>query len=142
MIIFDCAHNIDGISALTESLDFEGIRGLPIAFGCLDTKNWHEMMELLRPYVTEWNLLLPQSTRAVPNREVMEALSCSGVKAIDFGTDYEGFLKSRPEGEPLLVAGSMYMVGAVRSLVVGEERILWHRGRKGSYAAQDKNRRI
>ena len=126
-VLFDCAHNVDGVEALVRSLNRDGLDKLNIAFGCLDTKNWHEMVGLLIPYVKEWNLLLPQSTRAVPTAEVARFLSCNGIKARDFGSDYDGFLSSWDSKEPLLVAGSMYMVGAFRGLIVRDEIPIWTR---------------
>lgn len=126
-VIFDCAHNSDGFQALVESLDFEGLRDLRVGFGCLESKNWREMIQLLLPYVREWNLLSPQSTRAVPNKTVSDFLLDLGVKAVDYGSRYDSFLKDHLRHEPLLVAGSMYMVGGVRALLVKEEKVLWCR---------------
>lgn len=125
LIILDCAHNMDGIEALVDSLRFEGLSEVPVAFGCLDTKNWHEMIDILRPCAKSWRLLLPQSTRAVPTSKVAEYLSCSGIKATDFSDNYEAFVADIQNEELLVVAGSIYMVGQVRALLGGEEKLLW-----------------
>lgn len=85
------------------------------------------MIKILMPYVREWNLLLPQSTRAVPNETVLNFLSCLGIKAKNYGLDYETFLRKHNEKEALLIAGSMYMVGGVRALIVKEERAVWEK---------------
>ncbi|NMC64010.1 MAG: hypothetical protein GYA55_12675 [SAR324 cluster bacterium] len=101
------------------------MKDLNLAFGCLQTKNWQEMLKILMPYVSKWNLLLPQSTRAVPNEVVSDFLSCFDIKAKDYGSDYQALLKENLNGGVLLVAGSMYMVGPLRALLVKEERALW-----------------
>lgn len=129
-LIFDCAHNIDGMQAVAETLKVEGLEDLDIVFGCLQTKNWHEMIETIKPFSTSWNLLLPQSTRAVPTSEISDYLSCSGIRARDLGGDYETFLRDLRPGRTVLVVGSMYMVGALRQLIIPEERQLWQSERK------------
>ena len=61
----DCAHNIAGVKALVNFLKDNNINGLVVGFGALDTKRWQEMIELLCPFVSQWNILRPDSTRAL-----------------------------------------------------------------------------
>ena len=88
------------------------------------------MVDSLRPYVRRWSVLTPEFAEAVPSSEIVEYLSGIGVSARDYDSNYLKLLDDLRFTElnsPVVVAGSMYMVGKLK----GEMKIpipkLWSR---------------
>lgn len=129
MVLIDCAHNPHGVRALVDNLKRWDLSGITCAFGVLDTKNWRTMVELLVPYVAEWNILTPDSDRALPAEEISRHLSGIGVSSRSFGTDYATFFAAAAaqNSGPLLLTGSMYLIGNIRHFVGAGERPIWVR---------------
>jgi len=126
--LLDAGHNPAGIRALTNYLKKQRITAVEIGFGVLKTKSWREMVDELLPFVERWNLLRPDSGAAVDPSEVGDYLSGRGVNSENYGSDYEGFLsdmKRSPSTLPLLMAGSIYMMGQLRSLIVKQDKPMW-----------------
>jgi dihydrofolate synthase/folylpolyglutamate synthase len=132
--ILDSAHNPAGIRAFIAFLKARGLRDVDLTFGVLDTKNWKEMIEQLKPYVACWRLLLPESSSAVPlllvEQEILQGVSGTGVRITRYESDYERCIRDLIEeanGQPAFVAGSMYMVGRLRGMLSPESPELWKR---------------
>jgi dihydrofolate synthase/folylpolyglutamate synthase len=141
--LLDCAHNPAGVRALTSHLDRIGVRKVTMVFGVLDTKDYREMVEELVPFVARWCLVTPNSIRSVHSDAladmVREIVSSPEVRIDSFHSDYAGCLESvhresyregnvKPTDAPLCcIAGSMYMLGAMRALLNRRERPLWSR---------------
>lgn len=129
-IVMDCAHNPAGIKSFIQFLDNHGIRNLDLTFGVLDTKNWQEMIGLLKPYVSHWRLVLPESERALPLERVRDEICVSGtdIRVSLYGNDYDRLIHDiidHGEGDDRFVTGSMYMVGRLRSLLGISVKPLW-----------------
>ncbi len=129
-VIMDCAHNPAGIRAFVAYLDSIGERYIDLTFGVLDTKNWQEMIRILRPYVSHWRIVLPDSERALP-LSLVEAeikVSGTGIRVTQYGSDYERLtreLTSSGDSPRSFVTGSMYMIGRVRNLLGLPIKPLW-----------------
>ena len=129
-VIMDCAHNPAGIRAFVEYLDSIGEREIDLTFGVLDTKNWQEMIGILRPYVSHWRLVLPDSERALPLGLVEAMIKVSGndIRVSLYGSDYDRLtreLTSSGDTQRSFVTGSMYMVGRIRNLMELPIQPLW-----------------
>jgi dihydrofolate synthase / folylpolyglutamate synthase len=133
-ITLDCAHNPSGVLELVNFIKEEQIQGerlkLPIVFGALQSKNWHEMLEIMLPIASKFILLNPISTRAVPQDEVVLFLKNTGKEYVEYGESYDGLtqdLLNCKYGDQLLITGSMYMVGRVRGLLMSNHDVkeLW-----------------
>jgi dihydrofolate synthase/folylpolyglutamate synthase len=129
-VIMDCAHNPAGIRAFVAYLDSIGERDIDLTFGVLDTKNWQEMVRILRPYVSHWRIVLPDSERALP-LSLVEAeikVSGTGIRVTPYGSDYERLtreLTSSGDSPRSFVTGSMYMIGRIRNLLGLPIKPLW-----------------
>jgi dihydrofolate synthase/folylpolyglutamate synthase len=129
-IVMDCAHNPAGIRAFVAYLDSIGERDIDLTFGVLDTKNWQEMIGILRPYVSQWRIVLPESERALPLEQVEAEirLSRNDIRVTAYGSDYDRLTKdiiSSGDIPRRFVTGSMYMIGRLRNLLGVPIRPLW-----------------
>lgn len=131
-LVLDCAHNTAGIASFISFLESSGASDIDLTFGVLDTKDWREMVAMLKPYVKVWRLLAPQSERALPLEALAAEIGVSGngVRIECYGERYERCLEdiiSERRGDRGFVTGSMYMVGRIRELLGVKERPLWRR---------------
>ncbi len=121
--ILDVAHNPAGAWALRA-----GLRSLlgdnsakVLVFGCLRDKPIAEMAQILFP-IFEHVILAPiHSSRAASIDELLAAARATGTKAVAEENVSEA-LKTAEElavGSPIVVSGSVYLVGEARSLLLG-----------------------
>lgn len=124
-VIVDAAHNPAGVASLVTFLKARGIRPV-CAFGAIDTKNWRGMVESLVPFVGEWIVLEPDFPKAVPKEDIVAFLSRFGINARCFGREYGAFIEDISHGHgPVLIAGSIYLIGIIRDLVLSGGLPLW-----------------
>jgi len=117
LVILDGAHNEMSVRALLETLDVElGPQVKPrLIFGCLASKQWEQMANLLRTRIKDVTLTRPKPKRPmepealvalfspyVPARVVREPLSAIGQVMAEASAD-----------EVILVTGSVYLIGEV-----------------------------
>lgn len=122
VIILDGAHNPDGIRTLRQTLDeiFPG-RAIVFLFGVLADKNHAEMARILFRKTDRAVVVRPNSDRAAAAEEIAREISgcVSGVESA--GSIAAGLLLAKqwagPEG-CVCAAGSLYMIGEVRHLLV------------------------
>lgn len=130
-IILDCAHNPAGIEQAVSYVR-KSLGGLvDCVFGCLATKDWRQMVNTLLPITRYWCLMQPTGEQAVPNQEIAEHLSGFGISCAE-SSDWAGvetWCKSKTEEQsssvPVLIIGSMYMLGAVRTALEIEQKPYW-----------------
>jgi dihydrofolate synthase/folylpolyglutamate synthase len=124
LTLLDCAHNPDGAVTLSHMLDpgllgeIESRREIALVFGALKTKNWRAMLRRLeqvaghRVYVAP-----PIPERAVDPAEMRAVLP--GEVATDVA---EALARARNlvgQYGVVVVAGSTYLVGAARAILLG-----------------------
>jgi len=118
-LLLDSAHNPSGIEALASYLDeVEG--PLDLLFGALRDKPAVAMLERLRPRVGRIVLTAPQSERAWDPRTVAAAVGNGCTVDCTVEPDLPAALGralARP-GPPLLVTGSLLLVGQVRCRIM------------------------
>jgi dihydrofolate synthase/folylpolyglutamate synthase len=132
-VILDSAHNPAGAKSLISFLDSKGIGSVEVVFGAIGTKRWAEMVDTLRPKVSCWNILEPDAIDPVPSAEVVKYLSGFGINAQDCARNYAELLDIIALGDcdtPILVTGSMYLVGKVMATLSIGISPLWIRGRR------------
>ncbi len=127
--LLDAGHNPAGIRALTTYLSENYDRKIGVVFGVLNTKNWAEMLKTLIPFASNWYIVEPQSESAVSSNLIVEYLSGNGIRAIEFGKDYEACLSRvfASDEKEFLMAGSIYMIGAMRAKISSNINRLWSR---------------
>ena len=122
-LILDGAHNPDGIRTLRQTLDevFPG-RAIVFLFGVLADKNHAEMARTLFRSDDRVVVVRPHSDRAAAvediAREIIDAVAAVKIG----GTIGEGLELAKEWAGPdgiVCAAGSLYMIGEVRRIVVG-----------------------
>jgi dihydrofolate synthase / folylpolyglutamate synthase len=126
IILIDCAHNPHGIATLVDNLKSWGIKSIDLAFGVLDTKDWKTMVDQLQTVAKSWSLLEPISDRALSAEAISEYLSGIGVSNRCYGAEISRFLNESELGlSPLLITGSIYLIGTVRKVLGIEPKSIW-----------------
>jgi len=132
-VLFDAAHNPDGMKALVDYLELAKLTAVRMVFGVVGDKCWQEMIKLIAPRVSEWHLVRPMSSRALELAKVADFISCGEIKSAPvkiYSDGVESLIASMQSSSYhglTLVAGSIYLTGAVRYQLVNEDRPLWSR---------------
>jgi dihydrofolate synthase/folylpolyglutamate synthase len=132
-LLLDGAHNAAGAAALAQGLDDLRPNLAPgratLVFGALRDKQVERMVEALRvsALVRDAGVIavtVPGTERALPATDVAAAWRAEGSDAETVTDANDGFRigleRARTHGGPLLVAGSLYLVGAVRGTLFGK----------------------
>jgi dihydrofolate synthase/folylpolyglutamate synthase len=135
--ILDLAHNPAGAWALRAAvrnlLDASGGKGATLLFSCLRDKPVAEMAQILFPLFDEVIFAPIHSPRATPMADLLAAAQATGTPAraassvaeaiewanISISTATERAAQSAPRAV-VVVAGSVYLVGEVRSLLLAQ----------------------
>ena len=123
MIMLDGAHNADGVAVLAESLAEEyPTTRWQLILGVMGDKNVEAMVESLVPHVDGIITTAPESERAVPPAQLADRISALVDVPVLIAEEVELALdmaraESGPDGA-ILVAGSLYLVGEARELLV------------------------
>ena len=134
IIIIDGAHNVSKIESTIHNLNNTKYNNLSVVIAISKDKDWQEMLKLILPKV---------NTLYVTRFSNMHR-ACVGIKDIvEFAKDYLPFdnifyssdqlglfnkaKNNLKHGDALLVTGSFYLAGDIRSLYCPEEKILEQR---------------
>jgi dihydrofolate synthase/folylpolyglutamate synthase len=118
LVIFDGAHNPDGIAAATESI----ARYFPdgrvyILSGVLRDKDYGEIAKTLSTVALRAFTVRPPSPRALDEKEYARVLSSAGIPTEAFADARAAFLYAKSEakknGVPLICLGSLYTYAAL-----------------------------
>jgi dihydrofolate synthase/folylpolyglutamate synthase len=126
-LLLDVAHNPAGAWALRaalSSLDEEQPRRRILVFGCMQDKAYEEMAQILFPLFDLIVATPVPSLRSASADEILAAAAKTGVRAIAARDGHEALEKAWAEASPhdrIVVAGSVYLVGEVRPLLVPAE---------------------
>jgi dihydrofolate synthase/folylpolyglutamate synthase len=124
-VLLDGAHNPAGARALARSLGELGLRSFPMVFGAMRGKRVAAVLRALAPLDPRPVFTRVEDPGAVPPERLLARwrridaggqTAPSPEAAIRLAAD----LRRSPE-QPVVVAGSLYLVGAVRGMLRGEE---------------------
>jgi dihydrofolate synthase / folylpolyglutamate synthase len=113
--ILDGAHNPDGVLALLEALA-RGPEPGAIVFGALADKSWPEMLDLLTRLPAPRIYVAPSGRAATPPEALAAHATGRIATSIEAGLDEARGVAS---GKPVVVCGSLYLVGEARSRLLG-----------------------
>lgn len=126
-VLLDVAHNPAGAWALRaalSALDETSTRGRVLVFGCMQDKAYEEMAQILFPLFDLVVATPVPSPRSASAEEIVAAAAKTGVRAVVARDGQDALEKAwaeTPTKEPIVVAGSVYLVGEVRPLLVPAE---------------------
>ena len=119
--LLDGAHNPDGARALVLALADEAARGAPapgaIVFGALADKAWAEMLEALAEVPCPRVYVAPKGRAAADPAQLAERLEGRVSDSLEGGLQ-AARAAAGGHASPIVVCGSLYLVGAVRALLL------------------------
>jgi dihydrofolate synthase/folylpolyglutamate synthase len=128
-VLLDGAHNPAGAAALAAALRELGVRGMPMVFGAMRGKRVSDMLRALAsvdPRPVFATVLDPKAIPAVDLQRTWRRVGApdgspgAGLVARNPAHALRLAAELRRGDEPIVVAGSLYLVGAIRSILTGE----------------------
>ncbi len=117
-VLLDGAHNPAGAEALTRALQDLGLRRPAIVFGAMRTKRVHAVLRALAPLEPRFIFTQVENSGAhEPDQLARIWRRVSGTSGEVAPTPADAM--RRADGDPVVVAGSLYLVGAVRGMITG-----------------------
>jgi len=114
-VLLDGAHNPAGAAALADALDGLGLRRPTIVFGAMRAKDVRGVLRALAPLEPRFVFTAVDDPGAMPPDELAATWASMGGTART-AADPRAALGTA-EGDPVVVAGSLYLVGAVRGMI-------------------------
>lgn len=123
-ILIDGAHNLKGIEALKNTIEkYFDYNNIYLVLGILKDKEVDRMVKVIAPMATEVFTLKPNSPRGMNGEELKEAVYLYN-KDVKFIGSYKDTVKEvlsiAKDGDLIVFAGSLYMIGEIRSLILGD----------------------
>ena len=113
LVIFDGAHNAEGIAAAVESIRYYfADRKVYVLTGVLRDKDYHAIAHSLAQVASRAFVLTPDNPRALAGEEYAALLESLGVAATVYGSVAEAYAAAcaaaQTDGVPLFCLGSLY----------------------------------
>ena len=122
LIVIDGSHNIDGVSALSDSLKaLCPQKKFRFIVGVLRDKSYREMMDIILPVAECFYVVTVDSQRALPAGELSAYLTLKGKKATPFDTVSDAIgaaINECSSDDAVCIFGSLYYVGAAREILL------------------------
>ena len=116
LLMVDGAHNPPGVDALVGALREEfAAQRWQIVFGAMADKTVDEMLQALSPLAAGFHMVAADSDRAMPSADLaLLAETVGDLPVSDVGSVADGIAAAQATGGPVLVTGSIYVVGEAR----------------------------
>jgi len=124
-ILLDGAHNAAGASVLAAYLATLNAPALHWLVGVKNDKNYHAILNAILPLTTRLYAVAPPAVSPTEPEELVAVARSAQVPAQAFASVAAGLQAARAACRPheiILVAGSLFLVGAVRELLCKEEK--------------------
>ncbi len=122
-VLVDGAHNADGAAALAGYLRREQLHNVHLVIGCKADKNYAAILAALLPFVRSLQATEPPVEAAVEMEKLVQQARRSGLPAAahkDPGAAFGAACAACREQEIVLVAGSLFLVAAIREALLAE----------------------
>ena len=118
LVILDGAHNLDGVSALKNVLETNGVKNLTAVWASLSDKQPEKLIEAMAPFIRKLYTVDIFGSRAIPKAE----LAAMAKKYVEDCTAAESLEKAisvaMESGEDLIVFGSLYLASDARKIIM------------------------
>jgi dihydrofolate synthase/folylpolyglutamate synthase len=124
-VLLDGAHNEGGARVLADYLAAQRPSGVRWVAGLTGGRRLADLFGPMRPYLTALYCTEPPAEGAAPATELQRDAAAAGVPATVHASPadaVEAARAERREGEIVLVAGSLFLVAAVRESLRREEK--------------------
>lgn len=123
LVVIDGAHNADGVYMLAESVKkYFKDKKIVLLMGVLGDKEYDKMASEIVPLVHTAVITEPDSDRALSAEGFKKVVSryCENVYSIgDIKEAYDFALSLTDKDDVLLCAGSLYLIGRLRTIIMG-----------------------
>jgi dihydrofolate synthase/folylpolyglutamate synthase len=113
-LLLDAAHNPAGARALASYLLEKAPRGVTMVFGVMQDKAVEEMLRALGPAARRIICTTAPTPRAMPAADVLAIARSLGLDAVAVEDPVAAVERSYEGAEPVVLAGSIFLLGAVR----------------------------
>jgi dihydrofolate synthase/folylpolyglutamate synthase len=113
-VLLDAAHNPAGARALASYLRDTAPGGVTLVFGAMRDKAVREMLTNLAPAIASMVCATAPSPRAIAADELAALARGLGLRAEAIADPVEAVTRACAEGRPVVVAGSIFLIGPVR----------------------------
>jgi dihydrofolate synthase/folylpolyglutamate synthase len=113
-VVLDAAHNPQAARSLAEFLEGR-LKEYALVFGVLDDKDVGQMLPVVSRAAGEVVLTCPHSNRACDPKSIVQFSRCDDTIVIESAAD--AIERGLETGRPVVVCGSIYLVGEVRGLL-------------------------
>lgn len=113
-VLLDAAHNPAGARALAEYLRGVAPDGVTLVFGAMKDKAAREMLDALRPVTTRIVLTSAPTPRALDAESLRAIAREAGFTPEVVLDPFEALLHACAAGRPVVVAGSIFLIGPIR----------------------------
>ncbi|MBE6878955.1 MAG: bifunctional folylpolyglutamate synthase/dihydrofolate synthase [Ruminococcaceae bacterium] len=118
LVILDGAHNLDGVTALKNVLETNGVKNLTAVWASLSDKQPEKLIESMAPFISKLYTVDIFGSRAIPKAELADmaqkyVTDCTAAESL------EAAIKTAIDrGEDLLVFGSLYLASDARKIIM------------------------
>jgi dihydrofolate synthase/folylpolyglutamate synthase len=121
LVIFDGAHNPQGIEGAVSSIERYFTEGVYVLTGVLRDKDYEVIAKTLARVAEKAFTITPDNSRALTAEEYAEVLREKGVSAVALGSISEAvslaYDEAKRDGKPLVCLGSLYTYGDVTKAI-------------------------
>lgn len=122
-ILLDGAHNPAGAEGLAGYLQQEKLNNVHMVIGCKADKQADQVLQRLLPFVGHLYVTSPPVAEAFDPKRMVQQAQRAGVRA-EYYPEPEDALAAaqmkRRDGDYILVAGSLFLIAAIRSLLLSD----------------------
>lgn len=119
-VLLDGAHNPAGAGALRAYLDEFASRPLTLVFGAMRDKQLDQIAELLFPVADVLILTTVDNPRSAPTETLARYASGTVISADSSAEAFEIAIGRTPSQGLICIAGSLYLIGEIRPLVLSK----------------------
>lgn len=126
-VLLDGAHNAAGAQVLAEYLEQQQLRQVHLVVGLKADKRAEELLAPLLPYVECLYATRPPVDESIDPGKLVQLAGRSGIPAAQYADPLcalRAARQKRQAGQVLLVAGSLFLVAAVREKLLPETELL------------------